>query len=110
MSEFLYLYRGGVRPDSPAEAQKEMERWVNWLKELGARGHVKAPGQPLERTGKVVSGRSKSVTDGPFVEKDMVGGYTLIEAKDLAHATELSMGCPIFDGGGTVEIRPVVQM
>ena len=83
---------------------------MNWLKELGARGHVKAPGHPLERTGKLVSGRSKSVTDGPFVEKDMVGGYTLIEAKDLAHATELSMGCPIFDNGGTVEVRPIIQM
>lgn len=110
MSEFLYLYRGGIRPTTPAEAQQEMQRWVNWLKELGDRGHVKAPGQPLERTGKLVTGRSKSVTDGPFAEKDMVGGYTLIEAKDIAHATELSMGCPIFDNGGSVEIRPVVNM
>ena len=110
MSEFLYLYRGGVRPTSPSEAQKEMQRWMDWLKELGQRGHVKAPGHPLERTGKVVSGKSKSVTDGPFAEKDMVGGYTLIEAKDIAHATELSMGCPIFDSGGQVEIRPVTQM
>jgi hypothetical protein len=108
MSEFLYLYRGGTRPASPAEAQQEMQRWVNWLKELGER--VKAPGQPLERTGKLVSGRSKAVTDGPFAEKDMVGGYTLVEAKDIGHATELAMGCPIFDNGGSVEIRPVVNM
>ena len=110
MSEFLYLYRGGVRPTSPTEAQQEMQRWMNWLKELGERGHVKAMGQPLERTGKLVSGKSKAVTDGPFAEKDMVGGYTLIEAKDIAHATELSMGCPIFDSGGAVEIRPVTKM
>jgi hypothetical protein len=110
MSEFLYLYRGGVRPESPAEGQKEMERWVNWMKELGARGHLKLQGHPLERTGKLVSGRSKTVTDGPFIEKDMVGGYTLIEAKDLAHATELSMGCPIFETGGQVEVRPVIPM
>ena len=110
MSEFLYLYRGGVRPTSPSEAQQEMQRWRNWLEELGSRGHVKAPGQPLERTGKLVSGKSKSVTDGPFAEKDMVGGYTLIEAKDIAHATELAMGCPIFENGGQVEVRPVVQM
>ena len=108
MSEFLYLYRGGTRPASPAEAQQEMLRWVNWLKELGER--VKAPGQPLERTGKLVSGRSKAVTDGPFAEKDMVGGYTLVEAKDIGQATELAMGCPIFDNGGSVEIRPVVNM
>lgn len=110
MSEFLYLYRGGKKPTSPSEAQKEMQRWMDWLKELGERGHVKAPGHPLEGTGKLVSGNSKTVTDGPFAEKDMVGGYTLIEAKDIAHATELAMGCPIFLQGGQVEIRPVIKM
>jgi hypothetical protein len=110
MSEFLYLYRGGTRPTSPADAQQEMQRWRNWLEELGGRGHVKAPGQPLDRTGKVVSGKSKAVTDGPFAEKDMVGGYTLVEAKDIGQATELAMGCPILESGGQVEIRPVVAM
>jgi hypothetical protein len=110
MSEFLYLYRGGERPTSPAAAQQEMQRWMVWLKELGEKGHVKAPGHPIERTGKLVSGKNKSVTDGPYAEKDMVGGYTLIEAADLGQATELSMGCPIFDSGGSVEIRALMKM
>jgi hypothetical protein len=39
-----------------------------------------------------------------------VGGYTLIEAKDLAQAAELSKGCPIFDAGGMVEVRPIQKM
>ena len=110
MSEFLYLYRGGERPTSPAAAQQEMQRWMTWLKELGEKGHVKAPGHPIERTGKLVSGKNKSVTDGPYAEKDMVGGYTLIEANDIGQATELSMGCPIFDSGGSVEVRPLMKM
>ena len=63
---------------------------------LGAKGHLKDPGHPLERTGKVVKGKQKTVTDGPYAEaKDVVGGYTLVEAKDLAQAVELSKGCPI---------------
>ncbi len=110
MSEFLYLYRGGVRPESPTAAQQEMQRWMTWMKELEAKGHLKSPGHPLERSGKLVSGKAKSVTDGPFAEKDMVGGYTLIEAKDIAHATELAKGCPIFDSGGQVEVRPLREM
>jgi hypothetical protein len=44
------------------------------------------------------------VTDGPFVEaKDIVGGYTLIEARDLEQAVELSKGCPIFEADGAVK-------
>ena len=110
MSEFLYLYRGGERQQTPAAMQQEMQRWMTWLKELGEKGHVKNPGHPLDRTGKVVSGKAKSVTDGPFAEKDMVGGYTVIEAADLAQAAELSKGCPIFDNGGQVEVRPIMKM
>ncbi|MDB5216819.1 MAG: YCII-like protein [Myxococcaceae bacterium] len=110
MSEFLYLYRGGNREQSPTELQKQMQRWMTWMKELGEKGHVKDPGHPLERTGAVVSGKAKTVTDGPFAEKDLVGGYTLIEATDLAHATELSKNCPILDFGGHVEVRPIMKM
>jgi hypothetical protein len=109
MSEFLYLYRGGERPTSPDEMQKVMQKWVAWMKDLGARGYLKDGGHPLERTGKVV--RGKGVTDGPFAEaKDLVGGYSLVEAKDAAHAAELAQGCPILEHGGLVEVRPLMKM
>ena len=111
MGEFLFLYRGGQRADSPAEGEKVMQKWVAWMTELGEKGHMKDRGQPLEDTGKVVRGKQKTVTDGPYAEsKDLVGGYTLIEAKDLTQAAELSKGCPIFDTGGLVEVRPVMEM
>jgi hypothetical protein len=88
--------------------QKTMEQWVAWFKDLGAKGHLKDPGHPLEHTGKVVKGKQKTVTDGPYAEtKDVVGGYILVEAKDLDQAVELSKGCPIFEVGGSVEVRPV---
>ncbi|WP_437677766.1 YciI family protein [Sorangium sp. So ce131] len=110
MSEFLYLFRGGDRLSSPAEMQQHMQRWVVWIKELSEKGHVKQPGNPLEPTGKVVQGRQRTVVDGPFAEaKDLVGGYLLVHAKDLAHAVEISMGCPILETGGAVEVRPIMQ-
>ena len=111
MSEFVYLYRGGESGRSPERAQQMMQKWMAWFKELGQQGHVKDQGQPLERTGKLVKGKQKTVTDGPFAEaKDVVGGYTLIEARDLEQAVELSKGCPIFEAEGTVEVRPVMKM
>ena len=94
----LYYQPGSLKAKLCREGKEALERFCE------------AHAIPLERTGKLVSGKSKTVTDGPFAEKDMVGGYTLIEAKDIAHATELSMGCPIFEHGGQVEVRPVQQM
>ena len=108
MSEFTFLFRGSDTPASPEQMQKNMQKWVAWFKELGEKGHIKYPGHPLERTGKVVSGKQKAVHDGPYAEaKDIVNGYTLIEAKDLSQAVELSKGCPILESGGSVEVRPI---
>jgi hypothetical protein len=111
MSEFVFLYRGGERGRSPETYQQAMQKWMAWFKELGAKGHIKDQGQPLERAGKLVRGRQKVVTDGPFAEaKDVVGGYTLVEARDLEQAVELSKGCPIFEVEGAVEVRPVMKL
>jgi hypothetical protein len=111
MSEFLFLYRGGEPDRSPERMQQTMQKWMSWLKELGEKGHIKDQGQPLERAGKLVKGRQKSVTDGPFLEaKDVIGGYTLIQARDLAQAVELSKGCPVLEVDGVVEVRPVMKI
>ncbi len=111
MTEFLYLYRGGADPKSPAEGQQTMQQWMAWMKDLGEKGHLKAVGSPLERTGKLVSGQNKAVSDGPFAEtKDLIGGYTIVTAKNIEEAAELAKGCPIFHVGGAVEVRPVRQM
>src|ERR1700761_3241039 len=107
MSEFLFIYRGNDRPASAEEMQRIMQKWINWMKELGAKGHIRDQGHPLEPGGKVVSGERKLITDGPYAEKDIVGGYTLIEAQDLAQAAELSKGCPGLETGGAVEVRPI---
>jgi hypothetical protein len=110
MNEYVYLYRSGERPaGTPEQMQNQMQRWMSWMKELSEKGHVKDMGHPLEQTGKIVKAH-KTVTDGPFAEaKDIIGGYTLVQARDLAHAVELTSGCPIFDGGGAVEVRPIMK-
>ncbi len=111
MAEFLYLYRGGQRGTTAQESEQIMQRWMNWFKELTASGNLKDGGQPLEDDGRVVRDKRGTVTDGPFAEaKDLVGGYTLIEAESLSRAAELAQGCPILERQGVVEVRPVMKM
>ena len=116
MSQFLYLYRmtDVARQENmgtPERAQQSMQRWMAWMQDLDKGGHLKDRGQPLERTGKVVRGQQKTVTDGPYTEaKDLVGGFTIVEAANIDQAVDLSRGCPILEGGGSVEVRPVMKM
>ena len=116
MAEFLFLYRNSQEAyretfSSPEKAQQSIKKWRAWFKDLGDKGYLKNPGQPLERVGKVVGGKSKTITDGPYSEtKDVVGGFSVVEAKDLDQAAHLASGCPITEIGGSVEVRPVMQL
>ena len=59
------------------------------------------------RTATSIRGGS-TVTDGPFVEtKEALGGFYVVEARDLDHAVEIAKLCPA--PGGGVEVRPVVD-
>jgi hypothetical protein len=114
MSEFVFLFRSTVADHlqamgTPEAAQRSMQAWFVWLRELEATGCLKNPGQPLDRAGKVV--RAAGVTDGPYMEaKDLVLGFMTVEARDIEHAAEIAAGCPMARGSGVVEVRPVGTM
>jgi len=116
MSEFIYLFRSNPADHqehmgTPEAAQQSMQGFLKWVRELEAKGHLKDPGQPLEPVGKVIRGKKKVVTDGPYAEvKDLVLGFMIIQARDLAQAVELSMDCPMLDGSGSVEVRPIAKL
>ena len=68
-------------------------------------------GEPLQPSGKQINGKMKVVTDGPFIEaKEFVGGYLIINAKDIDEAVEISKGCPIFDMDGRLEVRQIQKI
>jgi hypothetical protein len=116
MSEFVFLFRSTVEGQeqamgTPERAQRSMQTWLAWMRDLEAKGHLKDPGQPLDRTGKVVRGEKRVVTDGPYTEaKDLVLGFIVVEARDLDEAVTLAKDCPMVAGGGSAEVRPVMKM
>lgn len=112
-NDYLLLFRGGASPKdlSPEQMQQLMNKWFAWIGQMKSRGQYKA-GDPLHDEGKCLSGKDgNTVTDGPFVEsKETVGGYVIVNARDLTEAAEIAKGCPIFENNGTVEVRPIQQM
>jgi hypothetical protein len=113
MSEFIYLYRRPVQaPGTPQQMQEMMQRWQAWFKDVEARGHLANYGQPLDhKGGGVVKDKAGSFSDGPYAEtKDIVMGYSVINAKDFEEAVALTKEHPIFDQGGMIEVRPLFKV
>lgn len=112
MSEYLLLFRG--RDWDEGLPQEELQRLLDsttaWLDELTKSGRIKA-GQPLARTGTVVSGATgKGVMDGPFVEsKEGIAGYLILRVENEAEAVAIAKAMPTLHYGISAEVRPLMD-
>jgi hypothetical protein len=95
-------------------SQDDLQRLINqnkaWFERLTAQGKAK-PGNALERTGVIVSGKNgRSVTDGPFVEsKEAIGGYLMLDVETIEEAIDIAQSSPGLAYGGSIEVRPVAE-
>lgn len=114
MEKFMLIFHGGsdVAPEmrAPEAMQAHMQKWFAWVEKLKKEGRY-VSGEPLEPTGKFISGPKKIVTDGPSAESnELVGGYFIVSAKNLNEAVALCDGYPDFIFNGKVQVRPVQKM
>jgi len=108
----VYFEPGAFDGASDAELKKLTDDTIVEDHELRRNGHLLI-GQPLQgpETAVTVRGgkRGPGQTDGPFLEtKEWLGGFTLIEAKDMAEAIALTKDSAIMKYA-SVEIRPTLE-
>ncbi len=100
-------------------ALSETEREACYVESTQLAQQMKSIGQylaanPLHPTSTATSVRVREgkrfVTDGPFAEtREQLGGYFLVDAKDLDEAIGIAARIPMARKG-TVEIRPVIEI
>jgi hypothetical protein len=113
MKYMLLIYLDEKGAPSEAERQKCYVESAQYAHKLHATGKFLASA-PLHPTSTATSVRQQNggplVTDGPFAEtREQLGGYFLINAKDLDEAIRIASEVPA-GRFGTVEIRPVVEV
>ena len=103
--------------DETALSEKQREECyrdsAQYAQELNSSGRYLSA-VPLHPTVTATSVRvrddKRMVTDGPFAEtREQLGGFFLVEAKDLDEAIDIASRIPA-GRWGTVEIRPVVEV
>ncbi len=97
----------------PAEVMAAvMDEWNAYTRMLRDRGAFLA-GEALRPVQTATTVREQDgrtvTTDGPFAEtKEALGGFYLVEARDLDEALELAGACPGVRSG-SIEVRPVME-
>jgi hypothetical protein len=98
---------------SEQERAKIYQEYLDFTDSIRKSGHYVA-GDPLERTAtattvRVRDGKSMK-TDGPFAEtREQLGGYYIVNAKNLDEATAIAARIPS-SRIGSIEVRPIVDM
>ena len=111
MEKFMLLFRGSdvYQPGQPAETFLALKgKLVNWVIGLSEKGfHIAS--EPLQPGGKQVT--KKTVTDAPYGEgREIIGGCTIVQARDITEAVEIARSCPILDTNANIEIRPIQNL
>jgi len=104
MAKYLLLYRGGSMPESDEARAAAMKAWDAWFHEIGSA--VADGGNPF------TPGVARSIAaDGAVSDAGSnASGYSILEADSLDHATTLAKGCPVLQGGASIEVHEIFDV
>jgi len=111
--KYILLIYCDERAWTESEREDCFEASTQLTQELDAQGHYRGA-SPLQPAATATSVRVREgkplITDGPFAEtREQLGGYFLIEARDLNEAIQIATRIPAARKG-TVEIRPILEL
>ena len=105
MPKYVLGYHVGAgMPEDEAGQAALMERWNGWFGQLGE--SVVDSGNPFSQARTVAAGGA--VTEGGGTNP--LTGYSIISDANLDEAITLAQGCPVLEGGGSVEVAEAVDM
>ena len=109
----IYASEQDWASQSEEQAQAQFQEYMSFTKDIVDRG-IYQSGEALQPTATATTVRVRDgetlSTDGPFAEtKEQLGGFYVVEAKDLDEATEIAARMPDVRNG-SIEVRPVMEI
>jgi hypothetical protein len=111
MQYLLLIYESEAQADARGPLGSMMDEYRTFTQSIIQNGNFKA-GDALQRTSNATTVRVRDgktmTTDGPFAEtREQLGGYYLIEAKNLDEAIAIAARVPSAKFG-SIEVRPIM--
>jgi hypothetical protein len=85
------------------------QHWSAWIGQLAQGGKLVTAYRPAAG-GKTISGTAKTAKDGPYaIDKEVVSSIFIIRTASQDEADAIAKTCPIYETGGSIEIRPITD-
>ena len=103
MANYLLVFHGGSMPEGQEEGAKVMQAWTDWFGKLGSA--VIDQGNPVSQVRTIAP--DGTVSGGGT---NPSSGYSVIKADNLDQAVEFAKGCPVLQGGASVEVAETFEV
>lgn len=110
-SQFLFIirFKTDFKPSSDNAVQTNIKRWQDYMGNLAKSGNLVGGYRPAD-DGLTISGTEKSLKTTPYIENgELVSSVLIINAVDMDDAKTIADKCPVFEFGGSIEVRPMLN-
>lgn len=111
-SQFLLIirFKADFKPSSQDVVQTNIKHWQEYMGNLAKSGDLVGGYRPAD-DGLVISGTEKSLKTTAYVaNNEMVSSVLIIKALDMDDAKAIADKCPVFELGGSIEVRPMLDV
>ena len=106
----IVRFKTNFKPSSKEEIQDNIKKWREYMGNLAQSGDLVAGYRPTDE-GATISGKKKSIKSIPYVANDdLVSSVLIIKADNLEAARSIASKCPVFELGGSVEVRAMMSV
>jgi hypothetical protein len=110
-SRFLLIirFKTDFKPSSDDAVKNNIKYWQDYMGNLAKSGSLVGGYRPAD-DGLTISGTEKSLKTTPYIENgELVSSVLIINAVDMDDAKTIADKCPVFEFGGSIELRPMLN-
>ncbi|MBS1524116.1 MAG: hypothetical protein JST19_00615 [Bacteroidetes bacterium] len=110
-SQFLLIirFKADFQPPSNEAVKANIKKWQDYMAGLAKSGTLVSGYRPVSG-GITISGPGKTLKSDPYIsDGEVVSSVLVINAADMEAAKAVADKCPVFEFGGSIEVRPVMN-
>ncbi|HVW12783.1 MAG TPA: YciI family protein [Mucilaginibacter sp.] len=110
-SQFLLIIRFKTDFKAPSDeaVKANIKKWQDYMAALAKSGALVNGYRPAGG-GLTISGSAKTLKTDPYIsDEEQVSSVLVINAADMEAAKAIAEKCPVFEFGGSIEVRPVMN-